>query len=281
MKLRALLLLVLLFLPGQASMREATRTPNSSWSNAASQPSRVANRAVAVNNFDLSDFGAVGDGVADDGPALQSALDAIADAGGGTLFVPAGRYAINTPVLKNFAGLAASVTIQGVESSTPVPPPTAPGNELTRGLDLVSEFAPRTGQQQNAITISGLETFLIKDLVFIGTPGVDNDALITLALNDISSATIRHCEFYGLSSLVAGGAIVQAVRSDLTFEQSVVLGSACSSGVYSSIIQNLEWKGITISDAVFADYGQRAELYGKMNTATLFLGQYRQRRGAG
>ncbi len=100
-------------------MREATRTPNSASSNAASHPSRVANRAVSVNNFDLSDFGAVGDGVADDGPALQSALNAIASAGGGILFVPAGRYAINTPVQKNFAGLAASVTIQGVASSTP------------------------------------------------------------------------------------------------------------------------------------------------------------------
>ncbi|MGH9959212.1 MAG: glycosyl hydrolase family 28-related protein [Pyrinomonadaceae bacterium] len=53
----------------------------------------------------LRDFGASGDGVADEGPALQRALDALATAGGGTLFVPAGRYAIITPVQKNFAGL--------------------------------------------------------------------------------------------------------------------------------------------------------------------------------
>ena len=178
--------------------------------------------------------------------------------------VPAGRYAINTPVQKNFTGLATSVTIKGVESSTPVPPPTAGGNQLTRGLDLVSEFAPGTGETQNAITISGLETFLVKDIIFIGTPGVVTDALITLALYDIADATIRHCEFYGLASFVEGGGIVLAVRSDLTFEQSVVLGSATSSGVYSSIIQNLEWKGITVSESIFADYGQRPELYGKM-----------------
>jgi len=242
----------------------ASRNPFGVTSASHASPS---GNTVVPTTFDLSAFGAVGDGVADDGPALQSALNAIADAGGGILLVPAGRYAIVTPVQKNFTGLAASVTIQGVESSTPVPPPTAGANELTHGLDLVSEFAPQTGEFQNAITISGLDTFLIKDLVFIGTPGVDNDALITLALSDISSATIRHCEFYGLSSLVRGGAIVDAVRSDLTFEQSVVLGSACSSGVYSSIIQNREWKGITVSDAAFVDYGQRAELYGKMNTA--------------
>ncbi len=256
---------MMLFLPEQATLLKAPAPLNSPAN--AFRPARLSPRPVSENTFDLTAFGAVGDGVADDGPALQSALDAIAAAGGGTLFVPAGRYAINTPVVKNFAGLATSLTIQGVESSTPVPPPNSPGAVLTRGLDLVSEFAPRTGQFQYAVTIAGLETFLIKDIVFIGTPGVANDALVTLALNDISDATIRHCEFYGLSSLVAGGAIVQAVRSHLTFEQSVVLGSTCNSGHYTSVIQNLEWKGITISEAVFADYGQRPELYGKMTTS--------------
>ena len=47
-----------------------------------------------------------GDGMADDGPALQAALDALAAAGGGTLIVPAGRYAIITPVAKDFGGIA-------------------------------------------------------------------------------------------------------------------------------------------------------------------------------
>src|ERR1041384_515275 len=46
------------------------------------------------------DCGAVGDGVTDDGPALQCALDALAAAGGGQLQVPAGHYAILTPVQK-------------------------------------------------------------------------------------------------------------------------------------------------------------------------------------
>jgi hypothetical protein len=86
--------------------------------------------------YNLTDFGAVGDGITDNGPALQSALNAIAEAGGGTLFVPAGRYAINTPVYKDFTGLASDVSILGVESSTPVPPPTSSGQVLIRGLDL-------------------------------------------------------------------------------------------------------------------------------------------------
>src|SRR5215467_15597304 len=88
--------------------------------------------STATESWELNvrDFGAVGDGVTNDGPAFQAALDALATAGGGTLFVPQGQYAITTPVSKNFAGLASSITIKGVESLTPVSPPSAPGSEL-------------------------------------------------------------------------------------------------------------------------------------------------------
>jgi hypothetical protein len=64
----------------------------------APRSARTAPPPPPPNNFDLRAFGAVGDGVTNDGPALQSALNAIANAGGGTLIVPAGHYAIITPV---------------------------------------------------------------------------------------------------------------------------------------------------------------------------------------
>ena len=51
---------------------------------------RRENVELSETIFNLADFGAVGDGVADDGPALQSALDAIEVTGGGTLFIPPG-----------------------------------------------------------------------------------------------------------------------------------------------------------------------------------------------
>lgn len=221
------------------------------------------------DTFNIRDFGAVGDGVANDGPALQLALDALAEAGGGTLLVPAGRYAIVTPVVKNFSGLASSVVISGVESSTPVPPPTATGEELSRGLDLVSEFAPRTGTSHIAISLTGLDSLLVHDITFIGTPDVTTDAIITLELTDIAEARVKHCEFYAVSSLVWDGAIVQAVRSHLMIEKSVFLGCAANSGVNGSVVQNLEWKGITVAEAIFIDYGQR-ELFGKLGYAAPF-----------
>ncbi len=215
-------------------------------------------RAVTLN---LMDFGAVGNGTTDDGPALQSALNALAAAGGGTLIVPEGRYAIITPVSKDFTGLATSITILGVESATQVDP-TGGAPELAKGLDLKSELRPKTGSANIAIKITGLQAFLIKDVAFMGTNNVPTDAATTLWLEQIEQATVRHCEFYGLSTIVPG-AMVMAVRSGLTVEQTKFLGSVTNSGNYASVIQNIEWKSIVVTDTVFLDYGLRGELYGK------------------
>ena len=252
MKVSTIISLVLLvfvvFMPAFGKTRDGRATPT----------------VGAEDVFNLADFGAVGDGITDDGPALQSALDAIATVGGGMLFVPAGRYAINTPVQKDFTGLGASPTILGVESLTPVPPPNSTGDILTRGLDLLSEFAPRTGTEGVAIQITGLQSFLVKDITFIGQPDVVTDAVITLSLTDVWEATIRHCEFYGLSTQVQGGSIVLAARSHLILEQSVFLGSSSNSAFNAPVVQNIEWKGVSIADAVFADYGQRSGFFGKV-----------------
>jgi hypothetical protein len=221
--------------------------------------------ATETDTLNVSDFGAVGDGVADDGPAFQRALDALADAGGGTLFVPGGKYAIVTPVAKDFSGLASSITIIGVDSLTPVAPPSAPGSELSKGLDLQTEIYPRTGEQQVALFIKGLRNFVIKDIAFVGTPSVITDAQITLSLSDIEKAQIKHSEFYGLCTLTGYG-IVLAVRSDLEITQSKFLGSTATSGLYIPIVQNFDWYGITVTDTTFLDYGQR-EFFSKTGVA--------------
>src|SRR6185369_12882563 len=112
----------------------------------------VSNPAIAATpTLNVRDFGATGDGTTDDAPAFQKALDALATAGGGTLFVPAGKYAIASTVSKDFSGSAASITITGVESRTMPAPPTAGGDQLCLGLDLTTEIYPRTGFDQVAI----------------------------------------------------------------------------------------------------------------------------------
>src|SRR5258708_5828265 len=211
---------------------------------------------VTIN---LRDYGAVGDGLADDGPALQSALNALANAGDGKLCVPDGRYALATPVVVDFSGRAASAIIQGTPSSAP----DGGADDYGRGLNLTAEFLIKTGENANAITLKNLSTLSIEDLVFIGDPEARNDAKVVLHLSNIDDATIRRCEFYGLSSLVADGAIVYAQGSDLKISDSAFLGCAGNSGTYTSIVQVYEWKGISVIGTRFVDYGTRPNFYSK------------------
>jgi parallel beta-helix repeat protein len=67
--------------------------------------------------YNVKDFGALGNGIANDRPALQAALDAAYEAGGGTVYIPKGIYSI-APVAgtkPTYAGLQIrdNVTILG------------------------------------------------------------------------------------------------------------------------------------------------------------------------
>jgi hypothetical protein len=61
-----------------------------------------------VAGYTVTEFGAKGDGIADDTAAFQWALAALAKAGGGTLFAPAGRYAIRGNLV-----IPTNVTLRG------------------------------------------------------------------------------------------------------------------------------------------------------------------------
>ncbi len=147
------------------------------------------NSKAKVTSFEdgtinLRDFGAVGDGVTDDGPALQLALDALQSQGGGTLYIPPGHYAIITPVSKNFS-VSDSVILQGEPSATPI---DVAGNG--RGLDLQSELIIKVGETNVALNLGGSASLNIQDVAFVGDPQVASDALTVLALTDIPDASI-------------------------------------------------------------------------------------------
>lgn len=202
--------------------------------------------------------------MADDGPAFQRALDALAAAGGGTLFVPAGSYLIATPVFKDFSTVPnASVIIQGVPSTTMPAPPTAQGQDLAEGLDLTSEIIPATGESQSALTLTNIRQLLVEHIGFSGRPEQMTDAFITLYLIHIDQAVVRHCEFYGISSFglvpgEGGGNMVRAVDCDLSIELSVFLGCTANSGAYAPVVENLLWRKFTMTNSIFLDYGLRA-----------------------
>jgi hypothetical protein len=216
---------------------------------------RVEAPSTAVVN--LMDYGAIGDGVADDGPALQTALDDLAALGGGTLQVPSGRYRLATPISKQFAA-GISLTIQGAPSATPI---SVVGNG--QGLDLTSEFIVAVGETKDAFSLVGLESLLLKDIGFVGVLAVFTDAQRVLSLTQIKQATIQHCEFYGLMSLAPGGAIISAHLTDLKIEQTAFLGCAANSSIRTPIVRTTEWLGLEVRDCKFIDYGNRPDFFSK------------------
>jgi hypothetical protein len=68
----------------------------------------------------IMDFGATGDGVTDDAPALRAAMAALNGLGGGELFVPSGTFLLNSLVVypggtnKCFSPLYPNISIRGV-----------------------------------------------------------------------------------------------------------------------------------------------------------------------
>jgi polygalacturonase len=66
----------------------------------------TASSLASVGTFNVRHFGAVGDGTANDAPAINKAIDACNAAGGGTVFVPSGIYATGSVHLKSNVTLA-------------------------------------------------------------------------------------------------------------------------------------------------------------------------------
>lgn len=57
-------------------------------------------------SFSVKDFGAVGDGVANDAPAIQAAIDAAVAAGGRKVLIPAGTYNLNSGIVWTGGGVS-------------------------------------------------------------------------------------------------------------------------------------------------------------------------------
>jgi hypothetical protein len=219
-------------------------------------------QSPAAATLNLRDFGAAGNGVADDGPALQRALNALAASGGGTLHVPPGRYAITTPVSKGFSGLASSITLAGERSRTAI---DVAGNGS--GLNLTAELMIGVGPGRVALTLKGLENLSIRDVAFVGAQHVADDAHVVLLVSDVERAVVERCEFYGLASLAPGGSILAAHGSRLRVDRTAFLGCSTNSAHRAPVIQNLTWKDIAITNTKFIDYGNRAHFFSKTQLA--------------
>jgi polygalacturonase len=83
--------------------------------------------ALNLGNFNVRNFGAVGDGKTIDSPAIQRAIDAASEAGGGTIYFPGGVYASYSIRLKSNTGLYLEQGAILLAASTPLDGTTSGG----------------------------------------------------------------------------------------------------------------------------------------------------------
>ena len=153
----------------------------------------------------VKDYGAVGDGNANDTTAIQAAINRVIALGGGVVFVPPGTYKINAALT---ASASTGLSIRGVGASASVI------NQVTSSTDAV-QFSTSTG-----LVIDGL-----------GTTG-GGVALTSATTCRISGCSFNSASTYGLSTTNGNG---------VSIVDSTMVGSA--EGIFSSGTANLQMRG--------------------------------------
>jgi hypothetical protein len=98
---------------------------------------------TVVAGFSVLDFGAKADAVTDNTEPFQQALDAMSTAGGGTVFVPRGRY-----VIKGTLRIPVSVTLRGEWAAPDKDKPGVSGTLLMVYAGRLSLLPRTTGRKQ-------------------------------------------------------------------------------------------------------------------------------------
>lgn len=198
--------------------------------------------------FDVTDYGAVGDGTTDDKPAIQSAIAAAIAAGGGTVYFPrtANSWRIKTEVSAVVAtSIYPNVTLRGEAGGGPIRVAAASGT--------ISGFR-----------FDGFGTIDIENLTFIeeaADPGVVS-LFYTAGTNWRS--TVRNCQFIGVSSPAVSICAALAIFSQ--FENCTFGGCGSPSGFAIA----LRTSSSVVRDCHFIDYANyRLTYYSKSPAGTL------------
>jgi len=187
---------------------------------------------VSVSN--VQDFGAKGDGVANDTAAIQSAIDAAISAGGGIVFFPRGRYVTTASLICS----ASAVVLCGVGHSSVIMPKgsfdtisfAAPGNAYIYG-NKIADILFEESQKNGGATINGQYVAQFHAMRVYGGSGWNG-----WIFHNFNNVTLEHCrfesyrgEYYGKAT--GGGSGPGKGRSDVLRLFGLVLGGERKTGM--------------------------------------------------
>jgi hypothetical protein len=142
----------------------------------------------------VKDFGAVGDGVADDTAAIQAAIDAVSAAGGGLVHIPNyGKYLIDSTLT-----VKVNVALVGPHKYVGAPGPSASAPYDTVGGTLIVNSSATISLLSNS-SISGLFLYR-KGIVFpITSTAAYAGTAITIDGEDVG---VSHCQILGFAKAI-------------------------------------------------------------------------------
>lgn len=181
--------------------------------------------------LNVRSYGATGDGVTDDAPAIQDALDAAYAAGGGWVVVPAGTYACATLPLRIYRNTRLTL-VPGARFKR-----TAPNTFLLNG-DAAQTFGGYTGHgniiveggtwdmratdfptnPDMCISIGHARNVIIRDIELLDLAGYHG-----IELNSTKGAVVDGCSFRGYVD-TGGRDFSEAVQIDLAGRPSLFGG---------------------------------------------------------
>jgi polygalacturonase len=159
---------------------------------------------IPHHDFNVRDFGAKGDGLADDTAALQAAIDTATKAGGGTVEIPSGNY-LSGP-LKLSSNLALHLAKGSVLTLLPIdryPGGTARGEDFLSGANLHDVALTGSGtidgqgerwwpfaktedaRRPRMFKLSGCERVLVEGVTLRNSP------MFHIAFSRMSNVTVR------------------------------------------------------------------------------------------
>lgn len=188
--------------------------------------------------FNVKDYGAVGDGVADDAGAIQAALNACNAAGGGTVIVPHGTYKINSEL--EFPG--SNICLRCEYRATIIR-----GSSSMQYMikNFNSSYAPTgwAGRSNlrleggtwdaNGATLTGSCTAII--FAHAANIRVSNVAVLNvrdwhaIEFNAIREGIIENSQFSGFNHVAAGRDISEAIQLDLAINSAALPGIGAGS----------------------------------------------------
>lgn len=143
----------------------------------------LANNAV----FNVKDYGAVGDGVTNDAPAIQAAITACAAGGGAVVYLPAGTYLVTAPLI-----VPAYVTLAGAGRSATTISKTGTTTASTASSGIAKDAVVYIGTATPGLFAFGVR---VRDLSLASTSTASNSCGIyfgNVAQSEVENVNIAN-----------------------------------------------------------------------------------------